>query len=48
MIQNSIKRTISQAKIARDIAGNKGRIHMNIMWKIGETEHILEEVLQKS
>ena len=47
MIQNSIKGTISQAKIARDIAGNKGRIHMNIMWEMGETEHILEEALQK-
>ncbi len=47
MIQNSIKGIISQAKIARDVAGNKGRIHMNVMWEMGGTEHILEEVLQK-
>lgn len=47
MIQNSIKGIISQAKIARDIAGSRGRIHMNVLWEMGGTEVILEEVLQK-
>lgn len=47
MIHNSIKGIISQAKIARDIAGNRGRIHMNVLWEMGETEHILDEVLKK-
>lgn len=48
MLQNSIKGIISQAKIARDIAGNNGRIHMNVLWEMGGTEYILDEALQKA
>ncbi|MDR1499047.1 MAG: nitronate monooxygenase [Rickettsiales bacterium] len=48
MVQNSIKNIISHAKIARDIAGNKGRIHMNVLWEMGGTEFILDEVLTKA
>lgn len=48
MIQKSIKGIISQAKIARDICGEKGRIHMNVLWEMGGTEHILEEALSKT
>ena len=48
LIEKSIKGIISQAKIARDIAGTKGRIHMNVMWEMTGTEHILEEALSKT
>ncbi|MFM7702687.1 MAG: nitronate monooxygenase, partial [Alphaproteobacteria bacterium] len=32
LVAYSIKGGISQARIASDIAGNSGRIHMNILW----------------
>lgn len=48
LIEKSIKGIISQAKIARDIAGSKGRIHMNVLWEMTGTEHILEEALSKT
>lgn len=47
MVENAIKGTISQIKRARDIAGEKGRIHINALWEMGGTEHILNETLGK-
>ncbi len=47
MIENAIKGTISQVKRARDIAGERGRIHINALWEMGGTEHILNETLGK-
>ncbi|HSQ98173.1 MAG TPA: nitronate monooxygenase [Rickettsiales bacterium] len=47
MIENAIKGTISQIKRAKDIAGEKGRIHINALWEMGGTEHILNETLDK-
>jgi nitronate monooxygenase len=45
LIEQSIRGGISQAKIARDIAGNNGRIHINVLWEMGGAEEILEGVL---
>ncbi|MDR2760747.1 MAG: nitronate monooxygenase [Rickettsiales bacterium] len=45
MIENSIKGIISQAKRAKDLAGNFGRIHVNVLWEMGGTERILNEAL---
>lgn len=45
MIKYAIDGAIAQAKIARDIAGNCGRIHMNILWEAGGAQKILENVL---
>lgn len=36
---------ITQAQRAHDIAGGKGRLHMNVLWEMGGAEHILEGVL---
>lgn len=46
LIQYSIKGGITQAKIAHDMAGGNGRIHMNILWEMGGAEHILHGVLE--
>jgi nitronate monooxygenase len=48
MIEYSIKGIISQAKIAREVSGGKGRIHMNVLWEMGGTEKILNEALAKA
>jgi len=48
MIEHSIKGIVSQAKRAKDICGNNGRIHMNVLWEMGGTEKILNEALDKA
>ncbi len=45
LIAYSIKGGISQAKIANDIAGNAGRIHMNVLWEMGGAEKVLHGIL---
>lgn len=47
-VEHTIKAIISQAKRARDIAGTKGRIHMNALWEMGSTEYILNEAFSKA
>ena len=47
MIQNSIKAIISQVKEAVIISKENGRIHLNVLWEMGGTETILENVLGK-
>ncbi len=46
LIDYSIKGGISQAKIAADIAGNSGRIHMNVLWEMGGAERVLHGILE--
>lgn len=45
LISDSIKGGISQARIAHDISGGKGRIHMNVLWEMGGAERILHGIL---
>lgn len=45
LVEYSIKGGISQAKIANDIAGGKGRIHMNVLWEMGGAEKVLHGIL---
>ncbi|MDR2778243.1 MAG: nitronate monooxygenase [Rickettsiales bacterium] len=47
MIQNSVDGIISHARLARDIAKDRGRIHMNVLWEMGGTETILNNALVK-
>lgn len=48
LIQYGINGGISQAKIAHDISGGKGRIHMNVLWEMGGAEEILHGILSKA
>ncbi|MFC1659090.1 NAD(P)H-dependent flavin oxidoreductase [Pseudomonadota bacterium] len=48
MIEQSIRGIISQAKVAKEISGGKGRIHLNILWEMGGAEKILEGALAKT
>ena len=45
LIADSIRGGISQARIAHDIAGNNGRIHMNVLWEMGGAERVLHGIL---
>lgn len=39
---------IAQAKRAHEIAGGKGRIHINVLWEMGAAEKILVGVLEQT
>ena len=48
LIDYAVKGAVYQAKMAHDVAGRNGRIHMNILWEMGAAEHILKNVLLKA
>lgn len=45
LVEYAIKGGISQAKIAHDVAGGNGRIHMNVLWEMGGAERVLHGIL---
>lgn len=45
LIEMSIAGGISQAKLAHEISGGNGRIHMNVLWEMGGSIPILEGVM---
>lgn len=48
MVQNAIKGGIAQAQVAHEISGGNGRIHMNMLWELADSERIIEGVLEKA
>lgn len=48
LIAQSIEGGIAQARLAHEMAGGKGRLHMNTLWEAGGTETILRGVLDGS
>lgn len=48
LIEKSIEGGITQAKIAHDVSGGKGRIHVNVLWEMGGAERVLRGILEGS
>ena len=48
LIEFSVQGAIHQARIAHDLCGAAGRIHMNVLWEMGACETILTAVLEKA
>ena len=48
LIEYAIKAGVCQAKIAHDVSGGNGCIHMNILWGISSVEAILHGVLEQT
>ena len=48
LVSYSVKGGITQAKIAHEISGGNGRIHMNILWEMGGAERVLTGILDGS
>lgn len=48
LIQYAIKGGITQIRVARDIAGPKVPLHVNIMWEMAASELIASQVLEQS
>ena len=46
LVALSIDGGITQAKKAHDIAGDKGRIHVNVLWEMGGAERVLTGILE--
>ena len=46
LISYSIRAAISQARIAHDVHGGEGRLHMNVLWEMGACERVLHGVLE--
>lgn len=46
LIHFGVKGAIAQARIAHDISGGQGRLHMNVLWEMGGAEEILEGALE--
>ncbi|MCB2009881.1 MAG: nitronate monooxygenase [Geminicoccaceae bacterium] len=46
LIAYSINGAISQARIAHDLRGNEGRLHLNVLWEMGGCERVLRGVLE--
>lgn len=46
MVEYAIRGGISQAQIAHDIAGNNGRIHINMLWEMADSEEVIIRVLE--
>ena len=48
LIAYSIQGGISQARLAHEIRGGEGRIHMNVLWEMGSCERVLTGVLDSA
>ena len=48
LIRFAIQGAIHQARIAYELAGSNGRIHMNVLWEMGACETILHAVLENA
>lgn len=48
LIDFSIKGGIEQARIAHEMAGGQGRLHMNVLWEMAAVEEILHGILEKA
>ncbi|HEX5079888.1 MAG TPA: nitronate monooxygenase [Geminicoccaceae bacterium] len=46
LISYSIRAAISQARIAHDVRGGEGRLHMNVLWEMASCERVLAGVLE--
>ena len=48
MIERAIKGGVAQAQVAHEISGGNGRIHMNMLWEMADSQTVLEGVLSRA
>jgi len=48
LIDYAIRGGVSQARIAHEMACGEGRLHLNLLWEAGGTEHVLKGVLEEA
>lgn len=48
LINYAIKGGIAQARVAHEISGSKGRLHVNVLWEMGGAERVLIGIMEKA
>jgi len=48
LVNYGINGGISQARIAHDLSGGNGAVHMNVLWEMGGAERILHGILENT
>lgn len=48
MVEFAIKGGVAQAQVAHEVSNGKGRIHMNMLWELADSERILTGVLERA
>ena len=48
MIDYAIRGGVAQAQVAHEFSGGNGRVHMNMLWEMADSERIIEGVLEKA
>ncbi|MDZ4735303.1 MAG: nitronate monooxygenase [Rhodospirillaceae bacterium] len=46
LVAYAVKGGITQARIAHDLSGGEGRIHINVLWEMAASERVLHGVLE--
>lgn len=48
MVEYAIRGGVAQAQVAHEVSGGNGRIHMNMLWELADSQRILTGVLEKA
>ncbi len=48
MVEYAIKGGVAQAQVAHEISNGNGRIHINMLWELADSERILTGVLERA
>lgn len=48
MVEYAIRGGVAQAQVAHEVSGGNGRIHMNMLWEVADSQRILTGVLEKA
>ncbi len=48
LIEQAIKGGVAQAQIAHEVSAGNGRIHMNMLWELADSQKIIENVLERT
>ncbi|MFQ5783398.1 MAG: NAD(P)H-dependent flavin oxidoreductase [Alphaproteobacteria bacterium] len=48
LVNFAIEGALTQAQIAHEQANGEGRVHMNVLWEMASSEHILHAVLERA
>ena len=48
LIAYAIEGGVTQARIAHEVSGGRGRLHMNVLWEMGACERVLIGILERT
>ena len=48
MVEMAIRGGVAQAQVAHEISGGNGRIHMNMLWEMADSQTVIEGVLTRA